>query len=85
MKIGLFFQVITFITEFRGSNILLPTFLAGSKWDFPVANLLLATVSFEPWKYGTCSFSLMSSLLLKERFKTFTLYLNSETISKIYD
>ena len=48
VKIGLFFQEITFITEFRGSNFLLPTFLAGSKWDFPVANLLLATVNFEP-------------------------------------
>ena len=47
MKIGLFFQEITIITEFRGSNILLPTFLAGSKWDFPVANLLLATDNFE--------------------------------------
>ena len=30
-----------------GSNLLLPTFLAGSKWDFPVANLLFATVNFE--------------------------------------
>ena len=44
MKIGLFFQEITFITEFPGSNFLLPTFLAGSKWDFPVANLLLRTL-----------------------------------------
>ena len=48
MKIGLFFQEITFITEFRGSNFLLTTFLTGGKWDFPVANLLLATVNFEP-------------------------------------
>ena len=54
MKIGLFFQEITLITEFPGSNFspgsnfLLPTFLAGGKWDFPVANLLLATVNFEP-------------------------------------
>ena len=30
-------------------NFLLPTFLAGGKWDFQVANLLLATVNFEPW------------------------------------
>ena len=49
VKIGLFFQEITFITEFQGSNLLLPTFLAGSKWDFLVANLLLDTVNFKPW------------------------------------
>ena len=48
MKIGLFFQEITFRTEFPGSNFLLPTFLTGGKWDFEVANLLLATVNFEP-------------------------------------
>ena len=42
MKTGLFFQEITFITEFSGSNFLLPTFLTGSKWDFQVANLLPA-------------------------------------------
>ena len=36
-----------FHTEFRGSNFLLPTFLEGSKWDFPVANLVLATANFE--------------------------------------
>ena len=41
MKIGLFFQEITFITEFPGSNFLLPTFLIGGKWDFQVADLLL--------------------------------------------
>ena len=50
MKIGLFFQEITFTTEFPGSNFLLPTFLTGGKWDFQVANLLLATVNFEPRK-----------------------------------
>ena len=49
MKTDLFFQEITFITEFPVSNFLLPAFLAGGKWDFPVANLLLATVNFEPW------------------------------------
>ena len=38
VKIGLFLQEIT----------LLPTFLTGSKLDFQVANLLLATVNFEP-------------------------------------
>ena len=37
--IGLFFKEITFITEY---------FLASSKWDFPVTNLLLATANFEP-------------------------------------
>ena len=48
MKIGLFFQEITFRTEFPGSNLLLPIFLTGGKLDFEVANLLLATVNFEP-------------------------------------
>ena len=50
VKIGLFFHEITFIIEFPDSNFLLPTFLTGGKWDFPVANLLLATVTcnFEP-------------------------------------
>ena len=42
VKIGLFFQEIVFITEFPGSNFLLPTFLTGGKWDFQVANLLLS-------------------------------------------
>ena len=51
MKFGLFFQEITFITKFPGSNFLLPTFLTGGKWDFQVANLLLATVNFEPWLF----------------------------------
>ena len=45
---GLFFQEITFRTEFPGSNFLLPTFLTGGKWNFEVAYLLLATVNFEP-------------------------------------
>ena len=48
MKIGLFFQEITFITEVPGSNFLLPTFFIGGKLDFQEANLLLATVNFEP-------------------------------------
>ena len=39
---GLVFQEITFIL------LLLPTFSTGGKWDFQVANLLLATVYFEP-------------------------------------
>ena len=47
LKFGLFFQEITFITEFPGST-LLPTFLTDGKWNFQVANLLLATVNFEP-------------------------------------
>ena len=47
-KIGLFFQEITFIMKFLGSNFLLPTTYTGSKWDFQVANLLLAAVNFEP-------------------------------------
>ena len=45
----LFFQEISFITKFEGSNCLLPPIYTGSKWDFQVANLLLATVNFEPW------------------------------------
>ena len=45
----LFFQEITFITEFQGSKILLPTFSLGGKWGFEVADLLLAIVNFEPW------------------------------------
>ena len=48
MKMGLFFEEITFITELLGSNFLLPRFLTGGKWDFQVANLLLATASLEP-------------------------------------
>ena len=48
MKMDLFFQEITFITELPGSNFLLPSFLTGGKWDFQVANLLLATANFEP-------------------------------------
>ena len=51
VKIGFFFQEITFIhvTEIPGSNsFLLPTFLTGGQWDFQVANMLLATVNFEP-------------------------------------
>ena len=48
MKIGLFLQEITFRIEFPAGNFLLPTFLTGGKWDFQVANLLLAAVNFEP-------------------------------------
>ena len=51
MKMGLFCQEITFITELPGSNFLLPRFLTGGKWDFQVANLLLATANFEPCYY----------------------------------
>ena len=49
MKMGLFFLEITFIIELLGSNFLLPRFSTGGKWDFQVANLLLATANFEPW------------------------------------
>ena len=48
VKMGLFFQEITFITELPGSNFLLPRFLTGGKWDFQVADLLLASANFEP-------------------------------------
>ena len=49
VKISLLFQEITFRIEFPSSNFLLPTVLTGGKWDFQVANLLLATVNFKPW------------------------------------
>ena len=42
------FPEITFITEFLDSKFLLPTIYTGSKCDLQVANLLLATVHFEP-------------------------------------
>ena len=48
---GLFFQEIIFITELPGSNFLLPRFITGGKWDFQVADLLLATANFEPCIY----------------------------------
>ena len=49
VKIGLFFQEITFITEFPGSNFLLPTFLAGSKIGFSGGKCATyCTVNFEP-------------------------------------
>ena len=53
MKIGLFFQEITFITEFPGSNLLQPKFFIGGELDVQVANLILATVNFEPRRYLT--------------------------------
>ena len=55
MKIGFFFQGITFIAEFSGSKILLLTFSLGGKWGFEVTNLLLATVNFEPYIQTTAS------------------------------
>ena len=48
LEIGMFFQEVTFITGFPGSNFMLPTFLTGGKWNFQVANLLLATVNSKP-------------------------------------
>ena len=47
MKMGLFFEEITFIIELLGGNFLLPRFLTRGKWYFQVANLLLATANFE--------------------------------------
>ena len=44
----MFFQEITFIKEFQGSNFLLPSFLSGGKWDFQVVNLLIVNANFEP-------------------------------------
>ena len=63
MKIGLFFHEIAFITKFPGSNFLLPTFLTGGKKDFQVANLLLATVNFEPCSYTKIEQNNCKSLL----------------------
>ena len=48
VKMGLFLQETT-TTELPGSNFLLPRFLTGGKWDFRVANLLLAAGNFESW------------------------------------
>ena len=48
MKVDLFLQKILFIIELPGSNFLLSRFLTNGKWDFQVANLLLATANFEP-------------------------------------
>ena len=55
MKIGLFCQEITFITEFPGINFLLPTFLTGSKSDFQeeVCYLLLLILNTED-SQGLC-------------------------------
>ena len=54
VKNCLFIQEITFRTEFPGSNLLQHTCLTGGNWDFEVANYLLATVNFEPWKVDCC-------------------------------
>ena len=48
VKIGLFFQEMLSKKELPGSNFLLLSFLPGGKLDTQVANLLLATVNFEP-------------------------------------
>ena len=44
-----------FITEFPGSIFLLPTFLKGIRCEFQGANLLLATVNFEPCSVISCT------------------------------
>ena len=56
-EIGFYFPEIILTTEFPGSNFLLPTLSIGSKWDFQVADLLLATANFEPWDYKTSKYS----------------------------
>ena len=45
-----------YITEFPGSNFLLPTIYTSSNLDFQVANLLLATVNYEPCIWNLFSF-----------------------------
>ena len=62
-KIGLCCQEINLRTELPGSNFLLPTFLTGGKWDFEVANVLLAIVNFKPC-YLSVSLSVCMSLSL---------------------
>ena len=47
-----------------GSNVLLPTVWPGSKLNFQVANLLLATVNFEPWNDFFSCFSLKTLIFL---------------------
>ena len=53
--------------EFLDSNLLLPFFPSNGKWDFQVANLLLATVNFELW---TNHFSVRDSTKNVLRFTT---------------
>ena len=60
VKIGLFFQEITFRTVFPGSNYLLPTFLTGGKWDLEVENLLLSN----PESYCSLSLKLKVTVVL---------------------
>ena len=50
---GLFFQEVTFITEFPDSTFLLPRFLTDGKWDFQVANLvlLISNLEISPMKF----------------------------------
>ena len=56
VKIGLLFQKISFRTEFPGSNCSLRLFLTSGKCGFQVANLLLATVNFEPCTMVSANF-----------------------------
>ena len=48
MKICFYVPELNFAIDFPGSNFLLPPFSRSCKEDFQVANLLAATVNFEP-------------------------------------
>ena len=62
--IGLFFQEITFITEFPGSNFLLPTFLTGDKWDFRWQIPYLPLLNLDPGLSCFCSSPKMLMLII---------------------
>ena len=67
MKMNLFLQEITFITEFPGSNFLLLRFLTGGKWDFQVEDLLLATLSLIDTQYFSSVYLCDASILVDKR------------------
>ena len=48
VKMGMLFQEITSITEFPGSNFLLPTIYTGSNWDFQVGICYLLLLISNP-------------------------------------
>ena len=83
----MFFQEITFITEFPGSNFLLPTIQTGSKWDFQVENLLLLILNPEFAATITCVFKLdFHSNLLREQAteKLGDIFVSTKKLEKSY-
>ena len=67
-----------------GSNFLLPTVLPGSKLNFQVANLLLATVNFEPWKWGLRGSKLYRHVFVMHRVFLTISSLNHRQTTVIY-